>query len=87
MAFRVINPVLPGFYPDPSMCVAEGNYYLVCSSFSYFPGLPIFKSKDLVKWEQIGNIIDRPEQLDFEGGGVSRGLFAPTIRYYNKKFY
>ena len=81
MAFRVINPVLPGFYPDPSMCVAEGNYYLVCSSFSYFPGLPIFKSKDLVKWEQIGNIIDRPEQLDFEGGGVSRGLFAPTIRY------
>ena len=48
MAFRVINPVLPGFYPDPSMCVAEGNYYIVCSSFSYFPGLPIFKSKDLV---------------------------------------
>lgn len=87
MAFRVVNPILSGFYPDPSMCVAEGNYYLVCSSFSYFPGLPIFKSKDLVKWEQIGNIIDRPEQMDFEGSGVSRGLFAPTIRYFNKKFY
>lgn len=87
MASRVINPVLPGFYPDPSMCVAEGAFYLVCSSFSYFPGLPIFKSEDLVSWKQIGNIIDRPEQLDLEGGGISRGLFAPSIRYYDKKFY
>lgn len=87
MATRIINPVLPGFYPDPSMCVANGMYYLVCSSFSYFPGLPIFRSKDLVQWEQIGNIIDRPEQLDFTGAGVSRGLFAPTIRFKDGKFY
>ena len=87
MASRIINPVLAGFYPDPSICEAEGMYYLVCSSFSYVPGLPIFKSKNGIKWEQIGNIIDRPEQLNFEGQGVSRGLFAPTIRYYNKKFY
>lgn len=87
MAIRIINPVLPGFYPDPSICVAEGNYYLVCSSFAYFPGLPIFKSKNCYKWEQIGNIIDRPEQLDFSGAGVSRGLFAPTIRYNKGKFY
>lgn len=87
MASRVINPVLSGFYPDPSVCEAEGMYYLVCSSFSYVPGLPIFRSKNGIKWEQIGNIIDRPEQLNFEGQGVSRGLFAPTIRYYNKKFY
>ena len=87
MASRIINPVLAGFYPDPSICEAEGMYYLVCSSFSYVPGLPIFRSKNGIKWEQIGNIIDRPEQLNFEGQGVSRGLFAPTIRYYNKKFY
>ncbi|MCR4580231.1 MAG: glycoside hydrolase family 43 protein [Treponema sp.] len=87
MASRVINPVLAGFYPDPSICEAEGTFYLVCSSFSYFPGLPIFRSKNGFKWEQIGNIIDRPEQLDFEGAGVSRGLFAPTIRYNNGKFY
>ena len=84
MAFRVINPVLPGFYPDPSMCVAEGNYYLVCSSFSYFPGLPIFKSKDLVKWEQIGNIIFHYKQQDFEGGGVFCGLFSSMILYFNR---
>ena len=55
--------------------------------FGCVPGLPIFKSKDCVKWEQIGNIIDRPSQLDFSGDGVSRGLFAPTIRYNNGKFY
>ncbi len=87
MATRIINPILSGFYPDPSICEANGYYYLVCSSFSYVPGLPIFKSKNLVSWEQIGNIIDRPEQLDFSGQGVSRGLFAPTIRYHEGKFY
>ena len=87
MATRIINPVLPGFYPDPSMCAAGGYYYLVCSSFSYFPGLPIFQSRDLVRWEQIGNIVNRAEQMDFNGAGVSRGLFAPTIRFYEGKFY
>ena len=87
MATRIINPILPGFYPDPSICNADGVYYLVCSSFSYVPGLPVFKSRNLVSWEQIGNVIDRPEQLDFTGAGVSRGLFAPTIRYHEGKFY
>ncbi len=87
MATRIINPILSGFYPDPSICEAGGYYYLVCSSFSYFPGLPVFKSKNLVTWEQIGNVIDRPEQLDFTGAGVSRGLFAPTIRYHDRRFY
>lgn len=87
MATRIINPVLPGFYPDPSVCVAGGIYYLVCSSFSYFPGLPLFRSKDLIHWEQITNIVNRPEQLDFSGAGVSRGLFAPTIRFHENKFY
>ena len=74
------NPIMPGFYPDPSICAVGEDYYLVNSSFAYFPGLPIFRSKDCIKWEQIGNIIDRPSQLDFSGDGVSRGLFAPTIR-------
>ena len=87
MSAKIINPILPGFYPDPSACSANGKFYLVNSSFSYFPGLPIFESSDCVHWEQIGNIIDRPEQMDFSGQGVSRGLFAPTIRHYNGKFY
>lgn len=87
MSNRVINPILPGFYPDPSVCAANGKFYLVNSTFSYVPGLPIFESDDCVKWHQIGNIIDREEQLDFTGAGVSRGLFAPTIRFYNGLFY
>lgn len=87
MSLKIINPILSGFYPDPSVCAANGTFYLVNSTFSYFPGLPIFKSTDCVHWEQIGNIIDRKEQLDFSGATVSRGLFAPTIRFYNNKFY
>ena len=87
MNTKIINPILPGFFPDPSICEANGAYYLVNSSFSYFPGLPIFKSTDCCNWEQIGNIIHRESQLDFIGQGVSRGLFAPTIRYHNGRFY
>ena len=81
------NPILAGFYPDPSICKAGDDYYLVNSTFAYFPGLPIFHSKDLVNWKQIGFAMDRPEQLDLEGAGVSRGLFAPTIRYHNGLYY
>lgn len=81
------NPILAGFYPDPSICKANNAYYLVNSTFAYFPGLPIFKSNDLVHWKQIGNAIDRPSQMDFEGAGVSRGLFAPTIRFHKGLFY
>ena len=57
------NPILKGFYPDPSICRVGEDYYLVNSSFSYFPGVPLFHSRDLGHWEQVGNILDRPEQL------------------------
>ena len=57
------NPILPGFYPDPSVCRVDNDYYLVTSTFAYFPGVPIFHSKDLVHWNQIGNILTREEQL------------------------
>lgn len=81
------NPILSGFYPDPSICRAGNDYYIVNSSFAYFPGLPVFHSKDLVNWQQIGHAMNRPEQLDLAGAGVSRGLFAPTIRYHKGIFY
>lgn len=81
------NPILAGFYPDPSICRAGDDYYVVNSSFAYYPGLPIFHSKDLVSWRQIGHALDRPEQLPLIGAGVSRGLFAPAISYYKGKFY
>lgn len=81
------NPILSGFYPDPSIERVGDDYYLVNSTFSYFPGIPVFHSKDLKNWKQIGNVIDRPSQMDFMGETVSRGLFAPTITYHNGLFY
>ncbi len=84
---KFTNPILAGFYPDPSICRVGSDYYLVTSSFSYFPGLPIFHSSDLANWKQIGHVMDRPEQLDLDGLGVSRGIFAPAIRYHDGVFY
>lgn len=81
------NPIMSGFFPDPSMCAVGEDYYLVNSSFAYFPGLPIMHSRDLANWEIIGNAMDRNSQLPLFDAEVSRGLFAPTIRYYDGKFY
>jgi len=82
------NPVLSGFYPDPSVCRVGDTYYLVNSSFEWFPGVPIHRSKDLVNWEQIGHVLDRPSQLMMrEGMPASRGIWAPTIRYHDGLFY
>ncbi|PZX61819.1 glycoside hydrolase family 43 protein [Hydrotalea sandarakina] len=81
------NPILAGFYPDPSICKVGNDYYLTNSTFAYFPGLPIFHSKDLVHWQQLGFALNRPEQLNLDSAGVSRGLFAPDISYHQGKFY
>lgn len=81
------NPVLRGFYPDPSVCCANGTYYLVCSSFQYFPGVPLFESHDLVNWKQIGHVLTRKSQVMLEGINSSGGVFAPTIRYHDGTFY
>ncbi len=81
------NPVLPGFQPDPSIVRRGDDYYLVNSTFSWFPGLPIYHSRDLVNWRQIGNAIDRPSQLNFGRNGTTRSLFAPAIHFANDTFY
>jgi len=81
------NPVLAGFYPDPSITQVDGKFYLVNSTFVFFPGIPVFESRDLVHWRQIGNVIDRPRELNFDNKDVSRGIFAPTIRYNKGLFY
>jgi xylan 1,4-beta-xylosidase len=81
------NPVLPGFYPDPSIIRVDDDYYLVTSTFEYYPGLPIFHSRDLLSWELIGHALHRAEQLDLSSRGSSRGLFAPTIRYHEGAYY
>lgn len=83
----VANPILSGFYPDPSICRVGKDFYLVNSSFAYFPGVPVFHSRDLAHWEQIGNILDRTEQLPLKESEISKGIFAPTIRYNNGVYY
>lgn len=94
------NPVIPGFYPDPSICRVGEDFYLVTSSFEYFPGVPIFHSRNLVNWTQIGHCLTRKSQLDLERPsdtnrqnsfnstpGFSGGIYAPTLRYHEGTFY
>jgi len=81
------NPIIRGFNPDPSICRVDDDYYLVTSSFEYFPGLPIYHSKDLVNWEQIGHCLTRDAQLPLENASASGGLYAPSIRYHDGLFY
>lgn len=81
------NPILTGFYPDPSICRVGEDYYLVTSSFAYFPGLPIFHSRDLVHFTQIGHGITEENILDYKECETSLGLWAPTIRYHEGTFY
>ena len=81
------NPIIPGFYPDPSVCRAGQDYYLVTSSFEFFPGIPLFHSRDLIHWNQIGHVLTRKSQLNLQGCQASGGLWAPTIRVHDVRFY
>ncbi len=86
--YQINNPILPGFYPDPSVCRGLNGYYMVNSTFLYFPGIPVFYSKDMAHWKQIGHVLTRKEQLQIEGQNITtRGTYAPTIRYHEGKFY
>lgn len=86
---QYLNPILPGCYPDPSICRVGKDYYLVNSTFGYYPGVPIWHSTDLVNWEQLGYVLNRPSQLKILRGRMSGGVYAPDIKYnpHNKTFY
>jgi len=88
-AKEFINPIVAGFWPDPSICRKGDDYYMVNSTFGYFPGVPIFHSKDLVNWTSLGHVLNRPSQLDLDGLRHSRGIYAPAIEYnpHNDMFY
>lgn len=81
------NPIIPGFFPDPSICLHNGTYYMVCSSFHYFPGVPLFESHDLLNWTQIGHVLTRSSQLALDDADSSGGIYAPTIRCNGGRFY
>ena len=89
-ATEYLNPILSGFYPDPSICRKGEDYFLVCSSFAYYPGVPIFHSRDLAHWTSLGHVLNRPSQLQLkEGLRLSGGIYAPAISYnpHNDTFY
>ncbi len=81
------NPIIRGFNPDPSVCRVGDDFYLVTSSFEYFPGLPIYHSKDLINWQQIGHCLTRDSQLPLQKVTASGGIYAPSIRYHDGLFY
>jgi hypothetical protein len=81
------EPILPGFYPDPTICRVGADYYLATSSFEYFPGAPIWHSRDLLQWEQIGHILDRRTQFERGSGRASTGLYAGTLRNHDGRFW
>jgi beta-xylosidase len=81
------NPLVAGFNPDPSVVLVDGTYYLVTSTFEYLPGIPIYRSSDLVEWTQIGNVATRPEQVAVEDALTGAGVWAPTIRHRDGVFY
>jgi xylan 1,4-beta-xylosidase len=81
------NPILPGFHPDPSVCRVAGDFYMVNSTFEFFPGLPIHHSRDLVHWRPLGHVLTRPSQLNLDGIRASGGLYAPAIRHDGGVFF
>jgi beta-xylosidase len=82
-----VRPIIPGFHPDPSICRVGEDYYLACSSFEYAPGVPIYHSKDLRNWQQLGHVLDRSSQLAVAAAPSSGGVYAPTLRYHDGRFY
>lgn len=87
MARTYLNPVVPGCHPDPSVCRVGGEYFLASSSFTLFPGVPLHRSVDLVNWELCGHALSRPSQLDLAGGGSGSGIWAPTLRWRDGRFW
>ncbi|MEI2275996.1 glycoside hydrolase family 43 protein [Paenarthrobacter ilicis] len=81
------TPVIPGFHPDPTICRVGDDYFLAASSFEYFPGAPIFHSRDLVTWGHIGNILTRRSQFAVGDGRSSGGIFGSTLRHHGGEFW
>lgn len=84
---KIRNPIIPGFYPDPSICRVGEDFYMVCSSFEMYPGIPVFHSKDLANWEQLGYAMHKENGFHVEANIFAGGVMAPTIRYHEGLFY
>lgn len=81
------NPILSGCHPDPTICRVENDYYVCCSSFTWFPGLPIYHSRDLVHWELVSHVIDREGMVTLDGVKDKDGVWAPSLRHHRDTWY
>lgn len=81
------NPIIPGFNPDPSIVRVDKDFFLVTSTFEYFPGVPIYHSQDLIQWTLIGHALTRPSQLQIHTPEPGGGVWATTIRYHQGVYY
>jgi xylan 1,4-beta-xylosidase len=84
---QIQNPILPGFFPDPSLCRVGDDYYIANSTFEWFPGVPIHHSRDLVNWRLIGHALTRKSQLDLSGIADSAGVWAPSLSHADGQFW
>lgn len=84
---RYKNPIISGYHPDPSICRVGDDYYIVNSTFEYFPGVPVYHSKNLVNWELLGHCLTSREQVMLDKCRVSGGIFAPTLRWHDGWFF
>ena len=87
MPSKITNPILPGFYPDPSICKKDDYFYIATSSFQWTPGIPIHRSKDLRNWEFVSHALTNPKLADLSRIGDSYGIWAPNITYAGGLFY
>ena len=81
------NPILSGFHPDPSICRAGEDFYLVTSTFEFYPGVPVYHSRNLVDWELLGYCMTEENEFNLEKSAPSGGIYAPTIRYCEGMFF
>ncbi len=81
MSEHIRNPILPGFFPDPSICRVGDDFYIANSTFEWFPGVPIHHSRDLRHWRLIGHALTRRSQLELHGIADSGGVWAPSLSY------
>lgn len=84
---RYKNPILRGFHPDPSICRVGEDFYLVTSSFTYFPAVPVYRSRNLTDWTLVGHCLTRDSQLNMEKTPNSKGIYAPTLRWHDGRFF
>lgn len=84
---KIMNPILRGFNPDPSICRVKDDFYIAVSTFEWYPGVQIYHSRDLVNWRIVARPLDRAGLLDMRGEPDSCGVWAPCLSHADGLFW